>query len=147
MLRGAALPAAVVGVVLTAVSAIFGGHVAAGCAVGSAVAVVAVLVGPVVMRTFAQHSPPAVMAAAVSSYFLTVLVLGLVYKALGPVTWLSQASVGVALIVCVLASMAGQAWAVWHLRLPAYGPDGGAGGSAESAGQPAKQGAPHTRGD
>jgi hypothetical protein len=90
----------------------------------------------------------------VGSYFVTVLVLGGVYLALGPVQWLSQAHLGVTLIVCVLASMIGQTWVVGRLRLAAFGgPDlaprgvGDSEQSAESPGQPEKHEEPHTRGD
>jgi hypothetical protein len=147
MLRAAVLPSVVAGVLVTAVAAFLGSRQAAGCAVGAVLATVAVMVGPMVMRTFAHHSPPAVMAAAVGSYFLTVLLLGLAYMALGPVTGLSQAGVGVALIVCVLASMAGQVWAVGRARLPAYTFEQGSGRETESPGQPVKPRTPHTRGD
>ncbi len=122
MTRGAALPAACSGVVCTAVGAGFGAPQAAGGAVGAVLALAVAVVGPLVMRTFAHCSPPAVMAAAVSSYLVVVLVMGAAYLALGAVPGVSQTAVGLALLAGVMAAIGGQAWVVWHARLIAYDP-------------------------
>jgi hypothetical protein len=89
------------------------------------------------MKWTAKASPPAVMAAALGGYAVLVLALGLVWVVLDGATWLSFGYLGVALVACCSAWLAGEVLAVSRLRLLAFG-DGGPSGSAggDGAGQP-----------
>jgi hypothetical protein len=121
LLRGGALPALVTGAVVIATVAFAGARASAGAALGAAVVCVAMSAGPMVMKVGRHWSPPAVMAASLITYGTVVVILGVVYLALGRVAWLSPGHLGVALIACATAWSAGELWAARRLRLLAFG--------------------------
>ncbi|HET9654696.1 MAG TPA: hypothetical protein VFP72_05040 [Kineosporiaceae bacterium] len=121
LLRGGALPALVTGVVLVAGSAFAGASAMTGAAVGVLLAALAMTTGPLVMRGSRQWSPPAVMAIAVISYGVVVIVLGMVFLLLRSSTWLSPGFLGVGLIAGGAAWSAGELRAAWTLRVLAFG--------------------------
>lgn len=139
--------AGVAGVVTTAVCALWGVPAALGSATGVVLAVLAFAVGPLLLRTVAQWSPPAVMAAALGGYLTIVFVLGIAYAVLASVGGLSHAHLGVALVVCALAETVGQTVAVARLRILAFGARDDAGRTTEVPGQHAPGGAPDTARD
>jgi len=150
MLRATVLFTGSAGVVLTAVCAGWGGAAAAGAAIGSLIALAALSIGPMIMRTGSQASPPAVMALAMGGYLTLVVVLGGAFLVLGSVPWAAPGFVGVALAVATTAGLAGQVRAATRVRVLAFGSaDVGTGRSGEEKvpGQPEKPGGTRTRGD
>jgi hypothetical protein len=121
LLRGGALPALVTGAVLVVAVAFAGARASAGAALGAAVVCVAMSAGPMVMKAGRQWSPPAVMAVSLLTYGAVVVILGVVYLALGRVAWVSSGHLGVALIACATAWSAGELWAARRLRVLAFG--------------------------
>jgi len=121
-LRGGGLPAAVAAVVVTGAGVPSGGGAVAGAAVGSVLAVLSLAPGPLLLRRSATWSPPAVMAAAVGSFGVIVMLLGLAFAVLGEQSWLSAGHLAVALVVVTSAWLAGQARAAARLRSYAFDP-------------------------
>jgi hypothetical protein len=121
LLRGGALPALVTGAVLAVAVAFAGARASAGAALGAALVCLAMSAGPMVMKAGRQWSPPAVMAVSLITYGAVVVILGVVYLALGRVAWVSSGHLGVALIACAVAWSAGELWAARRLRLLAFG--------------------------
>ncbi len=150
MLRGTVLFAGAASVLLTALSAGWGGAAVAGAAAGSLLAVLALSFGPLLMRTGSQASPPAVMARAMAGYLVLVLLLGGSYLVLGSLRWISPAFLGVALAVATMAGIAGQLRAATRLRVLAFGSSvapAAPPARGKAPGQPEKPGAAGTRGD
>jgi hypothetical protein len=150
LLRGTLQFAGSAGVLLVAGCSVRGAPAAAGAAVGSVLALAALSVGPAIMRTGAQASPPAVMARALGGYLGLVLLLGGAYLALGSAGWLSPGFVGLGLVVATVAGIAGQLRAVTRLRVLAFGSGGALAdppGDRKAAGQPQKSGGLRTRRD
>jgi hypothetical protein len=113
-------------------------------------AVLALSLGPLIMRTGSQGSPPAVMARAMAGYLALVVLLGGAYVVLGSLRWVSPTFVGVALAVATTAGIAGQLRATTRLRVLAFGsPDSSAHPppGEKGPGQTEKPGAARTRGD
>jgi hypothetical protein len=121
LLRGGALPALITGAVLAVAVAFSGARASVGALLGAAVVCLAMSAGPLVMKAGRQWSPPAVMAVSLLTYGAVVVILGVVYLALGRVAWVSSGHLGVALIACAAAWSAGELWAARGLRLLAFG--------------------------
>ena len=121
MLRGGAVPATVVIAAVTLVSACWGASEALGAIVGGLVVVAAMSVGPVLLRTARDWSPPAVMAVAVIGYGGAVIVLGVAFLILSSLSWLSPGPLGAALVAGTVGWIVGQVRAVARLRILAFG--------------------------
>jgi hypothetical protein len=121
VLRGGTVPAVCAGVLGIAFSALWGWTGAAGFAVGALLATGALAVGPLLLHASRTASPPAVMAMAGGGYAGVVLVLGLAFVALGPLTWLSASHLAAALVAVTVAGVAGQVRAVTRLRVLMFG--------------------------
>ena len=121
MWRGGAIPAALVGLLVVALSALAGGRAAGSALIGVVITVIAMGAGPILMSISRHWSPPAVMASALAGYMMTVLVLAVAFVLLAPVTWLSGEHVGIAMVAVVVAWLAGQMRASSRLRILAYG--------------------------
>ncbi|HEX2809285.1 MAG TPA: hypothetical protein VHN80_24230 [Kineosporiaceae bacterium] len=121
MWRGGVLPAAVVGALVTAGSAVAGGRAAGSALIGTVITLAAMSAGPWLMSISQHWSPPAVMASAIGGYAITVLLLAVAFVLLAPISWLSGSHVGIAMAAVVVAWMAGQTRAAARLRILAYG--------------------------
>lgn len=121
LLRGGLLPALGTGGLLVVIAALAaGGRAAVGAALGAGLVCLAMSAGPLLMHATRRCSSPAVMAVALLTYGLVVIVLGLVYLTLEQVAWMSAGHLGVALIVCCAAWTAGELWAARRLRVLAF---------------------------
>jgi Na+-transporting NADH:ubiquinone oxidoreductase subunit NqrB len=120
-IRGGAYPALAVGALAATVAAAWGWRAVVGATLGALLTVGAFVVGPLVVRSSARWSPPAVMLAAVLAYGVSVLVLGLAFLVLARVGWLSQTAVGVAIFACSTAWLIGHIRAATRLRVLAFG--------------------------
>ncbi len=89
--------------------------------VGGVLAVAALSAVPAVMRWSRAWSPVAVMAAALATYLLTFLVLGLAAVALQPVSWLPGPWTGAGFVAATVAWAVGDVIAVRRLRVLAFG--------------------------
>lgn len=121
-LRGGALPGVVAAALVTAAGVPSGFAAVAGAGVGSLLAVLSLAPGPLLLRRSATWSPPAVMAAAVGSFGVIVMLLGLAFAVLGEQSWLSAGHLAVALVVVTSAWLAGQVRAAARLRSYAFDP-------------------------
>jgi hypothetical protein len=121
LLRGGTVAALAAGVVGTGVSAAWGAHAAAAFAVGALLAVAALAAGPLLLRASRDASPLAVTVAAVIGYAAVVVVLGVAFLALAPITWLSTDHLAAGLVTVTVAGLAGQIRAVTRLRVLAFG--------------------------
>lgn len=117
---GTAVGAAAGGVVVV-LGAVESARAAVGAALGVAVALVALSVGPALLAVTRTVSPPAVMAIALTGYAVTVLLLAVVYALLGAASSLSGDHVGYGMAVAAAAALAGQGRAVMRLRALAFG--------------------------
>jgi hypothetical protein len=121
LLRGGTVAALAAGVVGTGVSAAWGAQAAVAFAVGALLAVAALAAGPLLLRASRDASPRAVTTVAVIGYAAVVVVLGLAFLALAPITWLSADHLAAALVTVTVAGLAGQIRAVTRLRVLAFG--------------------------
>jgi hypothetical protein len=121
LLRGGSIPALVAAGVGTAASAAWGLHAAAAFAVGALLAVAALAAGPLLLGASRDASPPAVTAVAMIGYVGVVLVLGVAFLALAPITWLSADHLAAALVTVTVVGLAGQIRAVTRLRVLIFG--------------------------
>lgn len=121
LLRAGTLGAIGVGGVGVLVSTLWGVHAAAGFAAGALLATAALAVGPLLLHATRTASPPAVTVLAGGGYAGVVVLLGLVFLALEPVTWLSASHVAAALVAVTIAGLAGQIRAVTRLRVLVFG--------------------------
>jgi hypothetical protein len=145
LLRGGTVPALAAGVVGTAVSAAWGAHAAVAFAIGALLAVAALAAGPLLLRASRDASAPAVTTVAVLGYVGVVVVLGVAFLALAPITWLSADHLAAALVTVTVAGLGGQIRAVTRLRMLTFGtpqdpqvgadPAAGSGDAAQSARQ------------
>jgi len=150
LLRATVLFGGVAGVVLAAACAGWGGAAAAGAAIGATIAVVALSIGPLIMRTGSQASPPAVMALAMAGYLTLVVLLGGAYLVLGSVRWVAPGFVGLGLALATMAGIAGQLRASTRIRVLAFGSaadPAARSGEEKVPGQPEKPGGTRTRRD
>jgi hypothetical protein len=122
LLRASTAVAGVAGVLVTAVSLVWGAHAALAAAIGSVLAVAALAVGPLLLTATRNASPPAVTAAAAGGYAGVVVVLAIAFAVLAPLSWLSATHLAVALVVVTVAGLAGQVRAVTQLRVPVFDP-------------------------
>lgn len=134
VLRGAGVPAAVLGAITTAVAAVWGSPAVVGAAVGAGLTLATMALSPLVMRTSSRWSPPAVMVVAVSVYAMSVVLLGVAFLLLRDATWLSPPAVGAGIFATATGWMAGHVRAAGRLRILAYGSPGPASGSHDVAG-------------
>ena len=119
--RSAAVPAAVVGVLVAAGSAVWGTSALLSALFGAVLVLAAMSLGPILMIRVETWSPPAVMAAGVAGYGAAVLLLGLAFALTEPLTWLSGTHVGVAAVLVSLGWTAGHCRGLGRVRMLAYG--------------------------
>jgi hypothetical protein len=120
LLRASTVAGGAAGVLVTAVSVPWGADAVVAAAIGSVLATAALAAGPLLLRATRNASPPAVTAAAAGGYAGVVIVLGVAFAVLAPVSWLSAEHLAVALVVVTVAGLAGQVRAVTRLRVPAF---------------------------
>lgn len=140
LLRGGLLPASGAGAVVVVAGVPAGAGGVAGAVLGAVLAAAALAVGPLIMRPSRRWSPPAVMAVALLSFAVTVVVLGVAGWWLAQIEWLSRGHVAAALIACCLAWIGGELRAAGRLRVLAFGspvpaPSGTSPQHADGAGQ------------
>lgn len=119
--RAGAIPAAIVGAVLTSVSLTGGWAGVLGALLGTLLAMAALSVPVLVVQATSSASPPAVMAVALTGYLCCVLLLALAWIALADREWLSADHLGAALFAVTAAWMAGQLRGLVRLRVLAFG--------------------------
>lgn len=131
MLRGGAVPAALVAAVVTLVSVRWGTAAVLGAVTGGVLVMAAMSVGPLLLHAAHDWSPPAVMAIATIGYGGAVVALGVAYMVLAQVPWLTPEWLGATLIAGTIGWLAGQLWATARLRVLAFDdPSGPADGAA-----------------
>jgi ATP synthase protein I len=127
ILRGAAVPTAVVAVPLVAVAAILaGGKGALGAALGVVLVAVFFTVGVLVLGWAAKINPVALMNVALATYLVKVAALLGVLLALGDTTLFDRRAFGLAILVAALVWIAGEVRAFSRLKILYVEPDQGA---------------------
>lgn len=118
MLRGAAVPTAVVAVVAVVVAALVAG---AQGAVGALLAVVVVglffSASLLVMRAVARSNPHSVLAAALLTYVTKVGLLGLLLVLLADAQWLSGEAFALTALACAVVWLAFEVRSFQRLRI------------------------------
>jgi hypothetical protein len=142
VLRGGTVAAVCAGVLGVVLSTLWGWDGAVGFALGALLATAALAVGPLLLHASRTASPPAVTVTAGLGYAGVVVLLGLVFVALGPLTWLSASHLAAALVAVTVAGLAGQVWAVARLRVLMFGSPGD--DRAESPREPGGDEVAHT---
>ena len=135
LLRAATRPALAAAAVVAAVSAVWGWRAVGAAIVGGVLATAALAVGPGLLRAVRDASPLAVTAAATGGYAAVVIVLGLVFVVLAPMSWLSAEHLAAALVVVTVAGIAGQARAVTRMRVLVFDPAPAERGDRDSGGR------------
>jgi ATP synthase protein I len=119
MLRGAAIPTAVVGLLAAAVAAVAaGGRGVVGALLATLVVVGFFSASLLVMRATARSGPGSVVAAAVVTYVTKVGLLGLFLLLVQDATWLSRDGFALTVIACGVVWLACEVRAFTRLRLP-----------------------------
>lgn len=139
ILRGAAVPAGVVGLLVTAVSGVLaGGKGAMGALFGALLVAAFFSVGHVVIAWASRTSPVAMMGVAVLTYTVKVLLLGLVLVTFEDTRAFDRRAFAAAIAVCTLVWVVAQVRAFSRQRLLYVEPSdstapvgGSAGGDAE----------------
>jgi ATP synthase protein I len=117
MLRGGAVPAAIVGAVALVVSTVVDGALgAAGSALATAVVLLCTLSTLVLLRRTAGLDTRVVFLAAMIGYFTKVFLLGVFLVLFRNADWLSPLAFAVTAIVVSLASTAGEIVAFTRTR-------------------------------
>lgn len=125
LLKGAAIPTLLVGVVAVAVAALLAaGEGALGAAIGTFVVCVFFTVGLVVVSFAGRISPVVMMTAAVVSYAVKVLVLMALLKAFKDVTVFEPKAFGGAAVAAVIAWTVGEMRGFMKLKLLYADPNG-----------------------
>jgi ATP synthase protein I len=119
MLRAAAVPTAVVGLLAVAVAAVaVGARGAVGALLGTIVVVGFFSASLLAMRATARSNPGAVAAAAVVTYVTKVGLLGMFLLLVQDATWLSRDGFALTVITCGVVWLACEVRAFTRLRLP-----------------------------
>jgi hypothetical protein len=121
LLRAGGVPGVIVGLGVIALGATHSPRASGSAAIGAALALVALSVGPALMAIARTWSPPAVMAIALGGYGVTVLILAVAYVLLTGMDWLAGEWVGAAITAVAVAWPAGLTRGVAKLRVLAYG--------------------------
>ncbi|HEY6793206.1 MAG TPA: hypothetical protein VI248_00820 [Kineosporiaceae bacterium] len=121
VLAGGAVPGVVVGLIVSAGSLISSPQAAASALLGAALAGAALAVGPIIMMTVEDSSPPAVMAVALIGYVVVVGAVGGIYLVVAPQGWVRGGYAGWAVLATLIAWLGGQIRATSRLRLLAFG--------------------------
>jgi len=119
--RAGAVPAGVIGGIVTLLSIGAGSDAVVGAALGTLLAIFALSVPVLVVSMTAPASPPAVMAAALAGYLFLVIVLAMAWILLSGQDWLAPAYLGGTLIATTVAWMVGQVRGMRALRILAFG--------------------------
>ncbi|MFI7589670.1 hypothetical protein ACIB24_21590 [Spongisporangium articulatum] len=121
LLRGGAGPGLAALLVAALVMLVLdGGAAAVSAAVGGVLAVLALAVGPLVMRAAGRLTPSGLQAVAVGSYFAVVVVLGVVWVLLGAVEEFDDTAAAVGVLAAAGAWVVGQAVRTRRLRTPVF---------------------------
>lgn len=125
LLRGAIVPALVAGAVTTLVAALIaGGKGVLGSILGLAIVVLFSGVGLLVMRAVRSQDPMIAMTIAMASYAARVVLFGAALVVTGLISGiddvLDRRFTAIAVVVCVIAWVAGEIRAFTKLRVPTY---------------------------
>lgn len=111
ILRGAAIPTAVVGLVVVVVAGIVaGGKGALGAGLGTIVAVAFFAAGLEGLRMVGQRWPELLMGAGLLVYTTQIFVLLMLLVAFRDATFMNGRAFGLAALACAIVWPAGQAW-------------------------------------
>jgi len=127
ILRGAAVPTAVVAVPLVLIAGLLaGGKGALGAALGVVVVAVFFTVGVVVLGWAAKINPVALMNVAIATYLVKAFALLLVLVFLGDTTLFDRRAFGLSIVMAAVVWMAGEVRAFSQLKILYVEPDRGA---------------------
>jgi hypothetical protein len=121
LLRAGAQPALVIGGGVVVGCLLAGPAAAASAAFGVALAMVALAIGPLLLRLGRDYSPTGLMTLAVCGYAAVVIGLAVVYALVSQASWLIGAFAAAGLLAGVAAWLAGQARSTSRLRVLLYG--------------------------
>ena len=126
LLRGSVLPTAAAGLVCAAVGLFSSPKAAWSAAFGALLVIFFFSLTLLVMKRTADMEPMAVMVAALITYTIKVVVVGVAVFLLRDVTWLSAYAAGLSIIVCAVVWLCFEMRSYKRLRIFAYDPDGAA---------------------
>jgi hypothetical protein len=121
LLRGAAVPAVSVSLVVSLLCLLAGPSPALSAATGAALAIVALAAGPLLLRLGRDFSPIGLMALAVTGYGLVVLALGLAFALVNGASWLVGEYAAIGALAGAGVWIAGQLRSTSGLRVLLYG--------------------------
>lgn len=132
VLKGAAVPTLVVGLVAVIVAVVLAGAKGAlGAAIGIALVTVFFTVGLVVVSWAGRVSPMMMMTAAVLSYVVKVIAIMAMLKAFETATAFDSKAFALSVIVCTLVWTAGEMRGFMRLKLLYVEPDAKVPGQSE----------------
>ncbi|WP_405084046.1 hypothetical protein [Microbispora sp. NBC_01389] len=124
VLKGAAVPTLIVGLVAVVVAALVtGSQGALGAGIGLVIVVVFFTVGLAVVSWAGRVSPMAMMAAAVVGYAVKVLVIMVILRALDGATAFDSRVLALSVIACTLAWTIGEMRGFMKLKMLYVEPD------------------------
>jgi ATP synthase protein I len=88
---------------------------------GAVLAAAALAVGPGLMAWSARSAPQLALVMGLMGYAVTIILLGAVLLVLRTSSWLDHGYLAAGLVLATLLWLAGQAWTVTRLRIPAFG--------------------------
>jgi len=126
IIRGAAVPTAVVAVPLVVIAGLLeGAKGAVGAALGVILVAAFFTAGVVVLGWAAKINPVAMMNVAIATYVVKALALLLVLVSLGDTTLFDRRAFGLSILVAAVVWMAGEVWAFSRLKILYVEPDRG----------------------
>jgi ATP synthase protein I len=127
VLRGAAVPTAIVAPPIVLVATVLAGAKGAlGAVAGVVLVAVFFTVGVVVLGWAAKINPVALMNVAIVTYLVKVGALLLILLAFGDTTLFDRRAFGLSILVAAIVWMAGEVWAFSRLKILYVEPDRGA---------------------
>jgi ATP synthase protein I len=127
VLRGAAVPTAIVALPIVLVATVLAGAKGAlGAVAGVVLVAVFFTAGVVVLGWAAKINPVALMNVAIATYLVKVAALLLILLAFGDTTLFDRRAFGLSILVAAIVWMAGEVWAFSQLKILYVEPDRGA---------------------
>ncbi|MFF0244789.1 hypothetical protein [Streptosporangium sandarakinum] len=124
ILRAAAIPTALVGLVAVVVAALLaGGQGALGAGVGVLVVAAFFTISLVAVAYAARISPTMMMAAAMGSYFVKILILAVLLEVFSDSTVWNPRAFALTVIACTICWTIGEAHGFLRLRMLYVDPD------------------------
>jgi hypothetical protein len=140
LLRGGGIPALLTCVGVAACCLPVGPSAAGSAALGGGMAIIALAVGPLLLRLGRDWTSVGLMALAVTGYGAVVFFLAVVFLLLSNASWLLGGYAALGVVACTSGWLAGQLRSTHRLRVLAFGDERDAGRDSDAGTPVARSG-------